>query len=225
MKKITRTNLHLALPKGRVRSLAAENKKCATRKKIKIKTTIKKNIARPPSCVMLPFVEELSCGTIRRNEEIMGLDMYLSVRKYASEYSGGVSKYNIEEAIRLFGFNPSEMGSGFTAAEIKLTAIYWRKANAIHNWFVNKVQNGVDDCGSYEVSMEQLLELQSDCEVVLAFPEKASSVLPTASGFFFGGTEFDDWYYEGIRITRDKLAKILTDPTFKDCEFEYQSSW
>jgi len=174
---------------------------------------------------MLPFVEELSCGTIRRNEEIMGLDMYLSVRKYASEYSGGVSKYNIEEAIRLFGFNPSEMGSGYTAAEIKLTAIYWRKANAIHNWFVNKVQNGVDDCGSYEVSMEQLLELQSDCEVVLAFPEKASSVLPTTDGFFFGGTELDDWYFNGLKHTVAKIKNIVRDPAFKDCDFTYQSSW
>jgi hypothetical protein len=174
---------------------------------------------------MLPFVEELYCGTIRRNEEIMGLDMYLSVRKYASEYSGDIPKADIEQAIRLFGFNPSEMGSGYTAAEIRLTAIYWRKENAIHNWFVKNVQDGIDECQKAMVSREQLEKLKSECEVVLAFPERASSVLPTASGFFFGGTEFDDWYYEGIKITRDKLAKILTDPTFKDCEFEYQSSW
>ena len=193
--------------------------------KIKAKTSIYKYSSRRPSCVMLPFVEELSCGTIRRNEEIMGLDMYLSVRKYASEYSGDIPKENIEEAIRLFGFNPSEVGSGYTAAELKLTAIYWRKENAIHNWFVKNVQDGIDECQKASVSREQLEQLKSECEVVLAFPEKASSVLPTASGFFFGGTEFDEWYYDGIRITRDKLAKILTDPTFKDCEFEYQSSW
>ena len=155
----------------------------------------------------------------------MGLDMYLSVRKYASEYSGDVSKENIEEAIRLFGFNPSEVGSGYAAAELKLTAIYWRKANAVHNWFVKNVQDGTDDCGSYSVSTEKLLELQSDCEVVLAFPEKAQSVLPTSSGFFFGGTEFDEWYFSGLQHTRDKIKAILTDPAFKGCDFEYQSSW
>ena len=155
----------------------------------------------------------------------MGLDMYLSVRKYASEYSGDIPKADIEQAIRLFGFDPSEVGSGYTAAEIKLTAIYWRKENAIHNWFVKNVQNGTDDCGSYSVSEEQLKELKAECEVVLAFPEKAKSVLPTASGFFFGGTDFDEWYYEGIRITRDKIQKLLTDPAFKGCDFEYQSSW
>ena len=25
---------------------------------------------------------------------------------------------------------------------------YWRKANAIHGWFVRNVQNGKDDCGT-----------------------------------------------------------------------------
>ena len=155
----------------------------------------------------------------------MGLDMYLSVRKYASEYSGDIPKYDIEEAIRLFGFDPSEIGSGYASAELKLTAIYWRKANAIHNWFVKNVQDGTDDCGSYSVSTDKLLELQSDCEVVLAFPEKAQFILPTSSGFFFGGTEFDEWYFSGLQHTRDKIKKILTDPAFKGCDFEYQSSW
>ncbi|NLK92374.1 MAG: hypothetical protein GX273_04465 [Bacteroidales bacterium] len=37
--------------------------------------------------------------------------------------------------------------------------MYWRKANEIHNWFVENVQNGVDDCGYYEVSIDQLYDL------------------------------------------------------------------
>lgn len=155
----------------------------------------------------------------------MGLDMYLSVRKYASEYSGDVSKEDIEQAIRLFGFNPSDMGSGYIGAELRLTAIYWRKQNAIHNWFVANVQDGIDECQRAHVSREQLLELQANCEVVLAFPEKAQEILPPTSGFFFGGTELDEWYYNGIKYTRDRIKKILTDPAFKDCDFEYQSSW
>jgi hypothetical protein len=40
---------------------------------------------------------------------------------------------------------------------------YWRKANAIHKWFVDNVQNEVDDCGYYEVSKEQLEELLDIC--------------------------------------------------------------
>ena len=42
--------------------------------------------------------------------------------------------------------------------------IYWRKANAIHKWFVENVQEGVDDCGEYEVTVEQLTELRDLCK-------------------------------------------------------------
>lgn len=155
----------------------------------------------------------------------MGLDMYLSARKYASEYFGDVPKENIEEALRLFGFNQSDLGQDYASAEIRFTAIYWRKVNAVHGWFVNNVQNGQDDCGKYSVSTEQLQKLLSDCETVLAFREKASTILPPAAGFFFGTYEYDEWYWSGIDYTRKSLAAILKNPKFKDCDFEYQSSW
>jgi hypothetical protein len=45
---------------------------------------------------------------------------------------------------------------------------YWRKANAIHRWFVENVQCGNDDCGEYHVSREQLSRLRDDCRQVLA---------------------------------------------------------
>lgn len=44
---------------------------------------------------------------------------------------------------------------------------YWRKANQIHNWFVQNVQNGQDDCKSHYVAYEQLLELKELCKKVL----------------------------------------------------------
>jgi len=160
----------------------------------------------------------------------MGLDMYLNAKRYVSrslwDNANQTREENpkwkeIAEASGLAGYS----GDDWTGIYVNATAIYWRKANAIHNWFVNKVQNGVDDCGSYEVSMEQLLELQSDCEVVLAFPEKAMTVLPPSSGFFFGGTELDEWYFNGLKHAVAKIKRIANDPVFKDCDFTYQSSW
>lgn len=44
---------------------------------------------------------------------------------------------------------------------------YWRKANQIHNWFVNNVQGGVDDCDYYEVSDNKLIELLERCKEVV----------------------------------------------------------
>ena len=40
---------------------------------------------------------------------------------------------------------------------------YWRKANAIHKWFVDNVQKGKDDCKEYRVTRRNLLDL---CDLV-----------------------------------------------------------
>ena len=45
---------------------------------------------------------------------------------------------------------------------------YWRKANQIHNWFVENVQDGIDDCGTYEVTEKQLVDLLNTCKEVKA---------------------------------------------------------
>ena len=35
---------------------------------------------------------------------------------------------------------------------------YWRKANQIHNWFVNRVQDGIDDCEYHHECTKEILE-------------------------------------------------------------------
>ena len=41
---------------------------------------------------------------------------------------------------------------------------YWRKANAIHAWFVDHVQDSIDDCDyHHEVTKEILEELRDTC--------------------------------------------------------------
>ena len=44
---------------------------------------------------------------------------------------------------------------------------YWRKANAIHRWFVEHAQDGTDDCKEYGVSETHLRALLADCTAVL----------------------------------------------------------
>ena len=45
---------------------------------------------------------------------------------------------------------------------------YWRKANAIHGWFVNNLADGVDECQQIPVSVTDLLLLKSACEKAIA---------------------------------------------------------
>jgi hypothetical protein len=104
------------------------------------------------------------------------------------------------------------------------TSWYWRKANQIHNWMVQNVQKGKDDCGLYEVSIKKILELHK--EVTFALATKDTSKLPPTAGFFFGSTEVDEWYWEDLRDTKNYLEEMQevyeTDPATK---FYYYASW
>ena len=44
---------------------------------------------------------------------------------------------------------------------------YWRKANQIHKWFVDNIQEGTDDCGYYKVERKDVERLLAICEEVL----------------------------------------------------------
>lgn len=103
---------------------------------------------------------------------------------------------------------------------------YWRKANAIHNWFVENVQDGVDNCGNYYVSMEKLKDLLVLVKKVLKDKKKAEELLPTQSGFFFGETAYNEWYFEGLEYTKKMLEELFNnEKLYEGLDFEYSSSW
>ena len=130
----------------------------------------------------------------------MGLDMYLYGRK---------DNYNLTD------YNIGRIG-------LQVEVGYWRKANAIHRWFVENVQGGDDNCATYSVSIDELKTLKSICEEVLNKPELADKKLPTKDGFFFGQTEYDEFYFNDIQETIDIVNKCLDlDYDY----FEYSSSW
>ena len=103
---------------------------------------------------------------------------------------------------------------------------YWRKQNAIHQFFVDLVQDGEDDCRYHsEVTEEVLRELLSLCHRVLLNKKLASVLLSTQGGFFFGDTTYDEWYFQGIRDTIDQIYQILNTTDFEKEMVYYISSW
>lgn len=136
----------------------------------------------------------------------MGLDMYLTAEKYISGYSDALMRNEVLEAL---GNHPPVRDEGF--ATVNINVAYWRKANAIHGWFVREVQGGQDDCGKHFVPVQDLKRLVELCEQLLINrdPEEAAEKLPTADGFFFGGTEYDHWYWEGLQETVDQLRPLI----------------
>ena len=149
----------------------------------------------------------------------MGLDMYLS----ASKYHGG--SLNEEPTDLTKAVNQVTDTKGYQVKNIDIWACDWRKANQIHAWFVDNVQGGEDDCDRYHVSMEDLRLLVKLCKDVLADHSKAEEYLPTQAGFFFGGTEIDDYYFDELKETIEKLKPFVTDPSWESWDFYYQSSW
>lgn len=159
----------------------------------------------------------------------MGLDMYLEKRIYiGAQYdhrkiSGKIEIYEDGKPIKVNFKNVSTISEDVG---------YWRKANQIHKWFVDNVQDGKDDCGEYYVSEEQLKELYDLCKKVIQTaklekgeiitnPEEIAEILPTTSGFFFGSTEYDRWYMQDIKDTIEILEPLLK----QNGDFYYSSSW
>ena len=129
---------------------------------------------------------------------------------------------------------------------------YWRKFNAVHQWFVENVQDFVDDCENYRVTqkdLQLLIETLKDVYISLQDKEmttkkvqdnsieyetkifkdedleKAKELLPTQEGFFFGGTEYDEYYFEDIKSTLNDLQMIDKSFDFENNYLVYGSSW
>lgn len=103
---------------------------------------------------------------------------------------------------------------------------YWRKANHIHAWFVDNVQDGEDDCDYHnEVTKDDLEYLLDICQRVLDDHSLADALLPTQSGFFFGGTEYDEYYFDDIKDTIEIIKNVLETTDFDKEMIYYVSSW
>ena len=155
----------------------------------------------------------------------MGLDMYLTANKYLSTWDEAGEDYTKSEAIKAL-FPEIPLGR---VKDVNIELMYWRKANAIHNWFVQNVQDGVDECQESYVDREKLVALLATCHEVLRYEKKKNKakildLLPPTSGFFFGSTDIDDWFFESIRDTAEALEKILK-MDLKGWSIHYHSSW
>ena len=170
----------------------------------------------------------------------MGLDMYLDVTRNVYRFMDEAKFNELKTALDSVIFK-----NGFLSADERSDDVlsvgrgvaYWRKANAIHAWFVENVQDGIDECQTSYVPIEALEELERVCgEVVILLDpyfrelhdnslydwdvdgtwedipsevlEKIEEVLPTQAGFFFGSTAIDLYYYANVKYTYDRVSEL-----------------
>jgi hypothetical protein len=155
----------------------------------------------------------------------MGLDMYLSKRTYVKNWDHYPEEKRFE-VIVIQGGKPNEDIKTERIQYVIEEVGYWRKANQIHKWFVDNVQNGEDNCGEYHVSKEDLAALLEACYEVKDNPDEAHEILPTQEGFFFGEYDYDEHYMDQIQHTIDIIEPLLKElENDSSPDIYYQSSW
>lgn len=196
----------------------------------------------------------------------MGLDMYLfRMRKQKNKNFNQVmelkEKMNDEkltseerEEISPYIFHIDMEVINYSYDDLLKEVYYWRKANAIHKWFVENVQDDEDDCGYYRVTENDLEKLIKDLqEVYISLKDKetidiektyeynnekyivklykkedtevADCVLPTQEGFFFGDTSYNNYYFEMVEQTLNDLRILKNSFDFDNNYLVYSSSW
>lgn len=124
----------------------------------------------------------------------MGLDMYLYRRQYAHPKLDGKLEMTRQGKLQQVEVEVPTV--------LQEEVAYWRKANHIHGWFVDNVQDGKDDCQEYVVTQQQLAKLLETVREVIA-----------ASKLIDGEVTVGASYESGEKVPIFEKGKIIADPT------------
>ncbi len=174
----------------------------------------------------------------------MGLDMYLSKKTYVKnwEHQSDAEKHKI--TVKLGGKVRKDIKPERICYIVEEVG-YWRKFNALHNWIVENCAEGVDDCKEVYIEPSKLNLLLDNLKKVKASLDKsgkkelsggngykvftdtaiAEELLPTQSGFFFGATVYDEWYYNDVVMTIKLLKELLGNVEEDSSDYYYRASW
>lgn len=106
---------------------------------------------------------------------------------------------------------------------VKLEEVaYWRKFNALHNWFVQECQDGIDQCQYAEVSKENIMEL---IDILQESVDTKKPLLQPQGGFFFGSTDIDEYYWNDVKSAIDTFERLYQETDWEKEKLIYSSSW
>ena len=154
----------------------------------------------------------------------MGLDMYLHRRHYVQRWNHITNDQQFTVTV-MRGGEPYRAIDPERVAYVIEQVAYWRKANQIHRWFVDNVQNGKDDCREYPVSRNQLRKLLDLVNHVMRGTLLPQDALPTQKGFFFGSATYSRDYHYDLEETKRQLEPLLAEENKGNPEYYYRSSW
>lgn len=105
---------------------------------------------------------------------------------------------------------------------------YWRKCNQVHDWFI---RNGnLDEDFNFSdpsliIDKDLARKFIDELKIVIENHDKAEELFPTASGFFWGNTDYDEWYFENLKNTYTKLIGEFVETDWDNEHWEYICWW
>lgn len=103
---------------------------------------------------------------------------------------------------------------------------YFRKVNFLVRYFTD-LGFDVENQTPFYITKEQVIELRNRCQMVLDDHSQAEDLLPTMSGFFFGSTDYNGYYFKDVEQVLKYCEETLL-PMFDeldDRESIYFSTW
>ena len=164
----------------------------------------------------------------------MGLDMYFYARKttYKSfskwDKPDRADETNYPEDLKTFSDYIYDRNFKSVQTETSYQIGYFRKFNALHSYIVKTFADGVDNCQEillYKEDVEKIKKVLDDVLNAHQQVEKAKEILPTQSGFFFGSTDYDEFYFDDAKDAADLMQNLLDNFDFENYQLIYKASW
>lgn len=81
---------------------------------------------------------------------------------------------------------------------------YFRKVNSVYAYFQHKLTDE-----RAWITKEDCEDIVDRCNKVLKDHSLAESLFPTQSGFFFGSTDYDKWYFNDLKDVRKQFKGFI----------------
>lgn len=95
--------------------------------------------------------------------------------------------------------------------EKKIEIGYFRKVNFLVAYMSAYFNEDIENCKDYSLTVDCVEELIRRCEEVLKDHSVAPILLPTMDGFFFGNTEYSEYYFEDVKEVLEKMQEVLKE--------------
>lgn len=119
------------------------------------------------------------------------------------------------------------MGLDLYFMKRKLTEVaYFRKYNFLIPVMEKILETKIKNGNFYNVDEEDIKKLRDRCKLVMENHDYAKELLPTTEGFFFGSTDYDEYYFNDVEHVYNECNKILENMTeSEDTDFVFYVDW